>query len=156
MERGETLNRRRSHTRDLREVFIIMSATSFATSVARTALFAVALSACAHQSAQLSPTTPSYAGGRAAQPGGFLPSAQRASFEQAPARSYSGPGYLGGQAGQPHAWLGSESQSVVLMESNCLAAGRAAQPFSGPSVYAVTSVDESSVACRTDGAAARF
>ena len=132
-----------------------MSASSRVTSVARTALFAVALSACAHQSAQLSPTTPSYAGGRAAQPGGFLPTAQRASFEQAPA-SNGGPSYLGGQAAQPHAWLGSESQHIVLVEPSCVPAGRAAQPFSGPSVHAVTSVDANSVACRTDGAAAHF
>jgi hypothetical protein len=119
-----------------------MSVSSLATSVVRTALFAVALSACAHQSAQLAQTTPSHLGGRDA--GGFNASAP-AAFEQTP--SPLGESYLGGQAGQPHAWLGSETRSVVLVEPSCLAAGRAAQPFSGPSLYSATPTDPNSAAC---------
>jgi hypothetical protein len=121
-----------------------MSVSSLATSVVRTALFAVALSACAHQSAQVALTTPSHLGGRDLQPGGFNASAP-AAFEQTP--SAQGESYLGGQAGQPHAWLGSEARSVVLVEPSCLAAGRAAQPFSGPSIYAASPADAKSAAC---------
>lgn len=121
-----------------------MSVHSLAKSLARGTLFAVLLSACAHQSAQVAYTAPSYLGGRAAQPGGFNATAPTP-FEQAP--EANGLSYLGGQAGQPHAWLDGETRSVATAEPTCLAAGRAAQPFSGPTFDAVNASAANGAAC---------
>lgn len=119
------------------------------------ALIAVALSACAHEMS--SSSAPSYAGGRAAQPSGFIAPAQHASYEQAPDATRSGTSYLGGQAGQPSAWLDTETPRVASTSNvtSCNPAGRAAQPFSGPSLHAVKS-DATHVACRSDGARSQF
>lgn len=120
-------------------------------SLALAALSALALSACAHQSAPIPQTTWEYGGGRTAQPGGFLPSAQRASFEQAPVTTRSGLSYLGGQAGEPQAWLEGDAWQAQNSAASCQLAGRAAQPFSGPTLYAVKqSAHDTTVACRTD------
>jgi hypothetical protein len=115
------------------------------------ALFALALSACAAQSSQVAHTTLSYLGGRAAQPGGFIPSTQTGSFAQAPTPTRDGTSYLGGQASEPQAWLASAVPQTAGSEilASCQPAGRAAQPFSGPSVHAVSGHD-GDVACRTD------
>lgn len=123
-----------------------MSASSLATSLARGALFAILLSACAHQGAQVVQTGPSYLGGRAAQPGGFNATA-RTPFEQTP--EAHGLSYLGGQAGQPHAWLGAETRSVATVEPTCVAAGRAAQPFSGPTLYTLNAPAGGGASCST-------
>jgi hypothetical protein len=125
-----------------------MSKSSFI----RAALLAFALSACAHQSAQVAPTSFSYLGGRAAQPGGFIPSARSAAFAQAPAETRTGMNYLGGQAGEPQAWLDGDAWQAKNGEAaSCQPAGRAAQPFSGPTVYATRqSPEHAAVACLTD------
>ncbi len=114
-------------------------------------LVALALSACAHQSAPIPQTTWEYGGGRAAQPGGFLPSAQRASYAQAPVTTRTGMSYLGGQAGEPQAWLDGDAWQATNTEAaSCQMAGRAAQPFSGPTLYAVRETPRGAVAaCRT-------
>jgi hypothetical protein len=120
-------------------------------SLASAVLFALALSACAHQSAPIPQTTWEYGGGRAAQPGGFLPSAQRASFEQAPVTTRNGLSYLGGQAGEPQAWLEGDAWQAKNSEASCQLAGRAAQPFSGPTLYAAQqSAHSTAVACRAE------
>jgi hypothetical protein len=127
---------------------IVMSKSSFASA----ALLALALSACAHQSAQVAPTSFSYLGGRAAQPSGFIPGTNSASFAQAPTETRTGMRYLGGQAGEPQAWLDGDAWQAKNSEAaSCQQAGRAAQPFSGPTVYAVRqSPEHGAVACRTD------
>jgi hypothetical protein len=124
----------------------------FKPSFAGAALFAIALSACAHQGAQVAPTTFSYEGGRAAQPGGFISSTHRAGYVQAPAETRLGMSYLGGQAGEPQAWLDGDAwQAKNSAAASCQPAGRAAQPFSGPTLYAVNapSAQGTQVACRT-------
>lgn len=118
------------------------------------AVIAVALSACAHQASQVT-VTPSYPGGRAAQPGGFIASSQPASFEQTPVATRDGASYLGGQTSQPFAWLPEQSPVTKhgVAESSCEPRGRAAQPFAGPSLYAVKAQTSEgvTVVCRGDG-----
>lgn len=119
-----------------------------------TALIAVALSACAHQTSSAVPAA-SYAGGRAAQPGGWLLGDQRAAYEQSPLASRADDRYFGGRASNPAAWLAHESpRQTNVAAASCEPAGRAAQPFSGPSQYLLTpSSDHSAqVACDTKNA----
>lgn len=124
-----------------------MSKSSFISA----ALLALTLSACAHQSAQVAPTSWSYLGGRAAQPGGFIPSKQSASFAQAPAQTRMGMSYLGGQAGEPQAWLDGDAwQAKNVENAACRPAGRAAQPFSNPTTYAVIQSAKHGNDCRSD------
>lgn len=120
-------------------------------SLASAALFALFLPACAHQNTPIPQTTWEYGGGRAAQPGGFIPSKQRASFAQAPVTTRTGMSYLGGGAGEPQAWLDGDAWQAKNTEAaSCQMAGRAAQPFSGPTLYAVNDRAQSkTVSCRT-------
>lgn len=124
-------------------------------SLASAGLLALALSACAHANTPIPQTTWEYGGGRAAQPSGFLPSAQRASYAQVPVTTRTGMSYLGGQAGEPQAWLpGDAWQAKNTEAASCQMAGRASQPFSGPTLYAVEeSAREKVGACRVEGGA---
>ena len=122
-------------------------------SLASVGLLALALSACAHQNTPIPQTTWEYGGGRAAQPAGFIPSKQLASYEHAPVTTRTGMTYLGGQAGEPQAWLDGDAWQAKNTEAaSCQMAGRAAQPFSGPTLYAVRESERGKVvACRTEG-----
>jgi hypothetical protein len=134
--------------------------SSLVVSTTRTALFALGLSACAHQSAGLAPRVQSYPGGRSAQPGGFIAVAEGTSFAQAPTAGRHGASYLGGRAGQAYGWPG-EGARVASVEAPayCLnAGGRAAQPFSGPTLRVVRREGQAGkhAICRSEGAALRF
>jgi hypothetical protein len=115
------------------------------------ALFALTLSACAHQASSIG-ATPSYSGGRAAQPGGWMAESQHAATQQAPHMVRDGDSYLGGRASNADAWLANETpRQAKVAATSCKSAGRAAQPFSGQSQQLVTAPSDrgAKVACRT-------
>jgi hypothetical protein len=123
------------------------------------ALIALALSACAHGSP--SDRTSTHPGGRAGQPSSWITSAETAAWQESARANTSGSSYLGGRASQPHAWLPSQAGHVDTApagEATCRAAGRDAQPFSGPTLRAIKAETERGdmLVCRSEDASGRF
>lgn len=121
------------------------------------ALGAVALTACAHANAPISTTSPSYLGGRAAQPGSWNVSAESASIEATRQQAWNEP-QLGGRSAQPGSWITPERAPASAAPSYCYLGGRDAQPFSGPALIARTQLESTSapVCDRSDAHATRL
>jgi hypothetical protein len=80
-----------------------------------------------------------------------MPHAQRASYEQTPLTARTGDSYLGGRASNPEAWLANETPRQTKVATSCKTAGRAAQPFSGPSQHLLVASSDrgTKLTCRT-------